>query len=214
LELFGAQRVGLDSTKLSAVNSKDANFNDKKLQELLARAEQQIAGYLQELDQADASELAPVWPSRAELEQKIQVLRDKQDWHRELVEQLRDEGQSQLSVTDPDARRMRSGPGASVVGYNAQAAVDHQNKLMVAQDVTNEETDLGQLSRMAQEAKANLGVEKLAVVADTGYCTSAEVVRSEEQGLTAYVPKADTSANTAQGLYGKGRFVYEASKDL
>ena len=69
-----------------------------------------------------------------------------------------------------------------MVGYNAQAAVDHKNKLIVAEDVTNEETDLRQLSGMAKQAKANLGVGKLEVVADTGYCTTAEVAQCEEHG--------------------------------
>src|SRR5208282_4449210 len=157
LELFGAQLVGLDGTKLAAVNSKDANFNEKKLRELIQRAEAQLAEYVQALDAADAAE--PVDPplSRAELEAKIAALQEKQDWHRELLAQL-DAEQKQISVSDPDARRMRTGSGR-VVGYNAQAAVDHQNKLIVAEDVTNEETDLRQLSGMAREAKANLGVE-------------------------------------------------------
>jgi transposase len=214
LELFGAQLVGIDGTKLSAVNSKDANFNEKKLQELLARADQQIAGYLQELDQADTSQPAPAATSRAELERKIAALRDKQDWHRELLEQLRAEDESQLSVTDPDARRMRSSQGASVVGYNVQAAVDDKNKLIAAADVSTEETDLRQLSGMARQAKENLGVDQLEVVADAGYSTTLEVAVCEQHGITAFVPKADTSANTAQGLYGKSRFVYDAVKDL
>ena len=34
LELFGGQLAGIDGTKLCAVNSKDANFNEKKLHEL------------------------------------------------------------------------------------------------------------------------------------------------------------------------------------
>ncbi len=212
LNLFGAQLAGLDGTKLAAVNSKDANFNEAKLRELIQRADAQLAEYLKALDAADAVEpVDPQW-SRAELEAKIAALQEKRDWHEELLGQL-DAEQKQISVSDPDARRMRAGSG-SVVGYNAQAAVDHQNKLIVAEDVTNEETDLRQLSGMAKEAKANLGVGKLEVVADTGYCTTAEVVQCQEQGITAYVPKADTSANTAQGLYGKSRFQYDAAKDV
>src|SRR5439155_17206634 len=46
LELFGGQLVGIDGTKLAGVNSKEANFNEKKLQELLGRADAQIAAYL------------------------------------------------------------------------------------------------------------------------------------------------------------------------
>jgi transposase len=212
LNLFGAQLAGLDGTKLAAVNSKDANFNEKKLRELIQRADAQLAEYVKALDAADAAEpTAPPW-SRAELEAKIAALQDKRDWHEELLAQL-DADQKQISVSDPDARRMRGGNG-SVVGYNVQAVVDQKNKLIVAEDVTNEETDLRQLSGMAKQAKTNLGVDKLEVVADTGYCTTAEVVQCQEQGITAYVPKADTSANTAQGLFGKSRFTYDAPKDV
>jgi len=212
LGLFGAQLVGLDGTKVSAVNSKDANFNETKLRELIQRADAQLAEYLKALDAADAVAPEERRLSRAELAAKIAALQEKQDWHAELLGQLAAE-QKQISVSDPDARRMRAG-GGSVVGYNAQAVVDHQHKLIVAEDVTNEETDLRQLSGMAKQAKANLGVDQLEVVADTGYCTTAEVVQCQADGITAYVPKADTSANTRQGLFGKSRFTYDAPKDV
>jgi len=73
---------------------------------------------------------------------------------------------------------------------------------------------LRQLAGMAQDAKANLNADQLEVLADTGYCTTAEVVQCQEQGITPYVPKADTSANTAQGLFGKSRFSYDPQKDV
>jgi transposase len=212
LDLFGAQLVGVDGTKLAGVNSKDANFNEKKLRESLARADAQWAEYLQALDAADAAEPTEPPLSQADLQAKIAALQEKREWHAELLAQL-DAEQTQISVTDPDARRMRTAKG-SVVGYNAQAVVDDKNKLIVAQDVTNEETDLHQLAGMAREAQANLGVKRLEVVADTGYSTTAQVATCQQHGITAYVPKADTSANTAQGLYGKSRFQYDAAKDV
>ncbi len=147
------------------------------------------------------------------MEEKIAALQEKRDWHEELLGQL-DAEEKQISVTDSDARRMRAGGGGSVVGYNAQAVVDEKHKLIVAGEVTNQETDLGQLSGMAKAAQANLGVTTLEVVADTGYCTTAEVAECEQHGITAYVPKADTSANTKQGLYGKSRFTYDGQKDV
>ena len=67
---------------------------------------------------------------------------------------------------------------------------------------------------MALEAKANLEFKQAEVVADAGYYNAAEVSRCAEQGITAYVPKADTSANTARGLYGKSRFRYDEKKDV
>ena len=213
LNLFGAQLVGLDGTKVAGVNSKDANFNEKKLRELLARADAQLAEYLKGLDAADVAEPGEERMSREELAAKIAALREKRDWHAELLAQL-DGEQKQISVTDPESRRMRGSGGGSVVGYNAQAAVEEKHKLIVAEDVTNEETDVQQLSGMAKTAKANLGVEQLEVVADTGYCTTAQVVECQEHQITPYVPKADTSANSARGLYGKSRFSYDAHKDV
>ena len=44
LELFGGQLAGIDGTKLCAVNSKDANFNEKKLNELIERADRPNVG--------------------------------------------------------------------------------------------------------------------------------------------------------------------------
>jgi transposase len=213
LQLFGGQLAGLDGTKLAAVNSKDANFNEKKLQELVSRADARLAEYLAQLDQADAAEPNATSLTRAELEEKIAALRDKKDWHQELLAQL-DADEKQISTTDPDARRMRGGGGASVVGYNAQAAVDAQHKLIAAADVTNDETDLQQLSEVARQAKENLGVTRLDVVADQGYCNNAQVSQCEAAGITPYVVKPDTSANTKAGLFGKSRFTYDAVKDV
>jgi transposase len=214
MNLFGAQLVGIDGTKLAAVNSKDANFNEKKLQALLARAEARLQEYLKQLDEADAAQPHSPAPTRAELEEKIAALREKKDWHEELLAQLKDSGDTQVSVTDEQARRMRAGNGASVVGYNVQAAVDDKHKLIVAAEVTSQETDLCQLSDLALAAKETLGVDQLEVVADSGYSNTREVVRCQEEGITPYVPKADTSANTARGLFGKSQFRYDAHKDV
>src|SRR5262245_47271445 len=119
LKLFGGQLVGIDGTKLAAVNSKDANFNEKKLQDLLASAEERLKEYLQQPDAAYVAAAQSPAPTRAELEEKIAALHEKKDWHHELLAQLKDSGETQLSLSDEQARRMRSGGGSSVVGYNA-----------------------------------------------------------------------------------------------
>ena len=142
--------------------------------------------------------------SQNELAKKIAALQERQDWHKELLGEL-DAEQKQVSVTDPDTRKMPTAHGM-VVGYNAQMAVDARHKLIAADDVTNEVTDLHQLANVALAAKANLELKGGDVVADAGYYNAAEVSRCVEQNLTPYIPKADTSANTARGLYGKSQF--------
>jgi len=59
-----------------------------------------------------------------------------------------DAEQKQISVTDPDTRKMPTAHGM-IVGYNAQVAVDARHKLIAAADVTNEVSDYQQLANVA-----------------------------------------------------------------
>ena len=126
---------------------------------------------MQALDHADAVEPAPDALDQAQLAAKIAALQEKQDWHKELLGQL-DEEQKQISVTDPDTRKMPTAQGM-IVGYNAQVAVDAKHKLIAAEDVTNEVTDFQQLANVALEAKGNLELKQTEVVADAGYYNAA-----------------------------------------
>jgi transposase len=211
LELFGGELLAIDGSKFGAVNARDQNFNPAKLKELIERADARLAEYLQQLDAGDAVQPGTAALSKIELAQKIAALQERQDWHQELLEQL-DAEQKQISVTDPDTRKMPTAHG-TIVGYNAQVAVDAKHKLIAAGDVTNAGTDYQQLASVALEAKMNLALTKTEVVADAGYYNAAEVSRCVEQGITPYLPKADTSANTARGLYGKSQFRYDAMKN-
>jgi len=213
LKLFGGELIALDGTKLAAVNSRDRNYNEKKLQELLARADARLAEYTAALDASDASESAAPQLTRAQLEEKIAALREKKDWHEELLGRLQDGEEKQVSTTDEDARKMHASQG-TVIGFNAQSAVDAKHKLIVAEDVTNEVTDLQQLSGMASEAKETLAVAQLEVVADPGYYNNADVSVCEEKNITPFIKKPETSANTARGLYAKKDFHYDAQKDV
>ena len=121
----------------------------------------------------------------------------------------------QISLTDPDARSMAtSGRGSGVVGYNVQIAVETNHHLIVMHEVTNDGTDRSQLSHVAKETKAILGVDKLDAVADRGYFNSEEILACEEAGITVTLPKPMTSNSKAEGRYGKQDFRYVAAEDV
>ena len=121
----------------------------------------------------------------------------------------------QVSLTDPDARSMAtSGRGSGVVGYNVQTAVDAKHHLIVAHEVTNVGNDRSQLSNMAGQAKAAMGVEDARCrwpIAATS--TGEEILACEPLGVTPYVPKPLTSGAKAEGRFGKQDFVYVAEDD-
>jgi hypothetical protein len=85
---------------------------------------------------------------------------------------------------------------------------------IVTHEVTNDGSDRSQLSAVAKEAKATLGVEQLDAVADRGYFDSEEILACENAGITVTLPKPMTSNSKAQGRFGKQDFRYLAEEDV
>ena len=108
--------------------------------------------------------------------------------------QMQNAPDKQVSLTDPDARSMKS-RGNGIVGYNVQTAVDAKHHLIVVHEVTNEGNDRSQLSPMAKQAREAAGTEELTVIADAGYFKSEELLSCHEAGITANVPRPQTSSN-------------------
>jgi transposase len=214
LELFGGELIAIDGSKFKAVNSAKRNFTQTKVKQYLAEMEARLTAYLQELDQADQTEGAPLPPkaSVADLQAKIEHLKTRQVKYRGYLKRMEDRGESQLSLTDPDSRAMPKSPKAPVA-YNVQSVVDSKHHLIVAQAVTHDITDRDQLSRLALEGKQMLAVEQLKAVADMGYSHGQELKTCLEAGIEPYVARPDTSANAKLGLFGKEQFLYDPDTD-
>ena len=88
-----------------------------------------------------------------EFQQKLRRWQERKQRYQSYQQQLEQSGEKQISLTDPDSRRMSRGQG-SQVGYNVQLAVDEKHKLIVEHEVTNAVTDQDQLTPMAERAKA------------------------------------------------------------
>jgi transposase len=211
LGLVGGELVAVDGSKFKAVNSGQRNFSQKKLEERLKKIDEKVERYLDEMDRGD-EEGKDTEISAAELKQKIEKLKERKGRYEELLKELGASGQSQVSLTDPESRAMALTPRGEV-SYNVQTAVDQKHHLIVEQDVTNEGLDNHQLFTMAQKTKQMLGQDELQVVADMGYYNHEELKRCEEAGIKTYVSKPLVSKNTARGLFGKEKFVYEADGD-
>lgn len=211
-ELMRGEWVAIDGSKFAGVNSAARNVNAQQLARRLERVEQQIAGYLEELEQNDAAEAGVEESAPEAVRAALQELEVRKAQLQEQQRQLAASGERQLSLTDADARSMKAGGGV-VVGYNVQIAVDGEHKLIAEFEVTNAGNDRGQLATQAQAAKQVLGVSQLEVVADGGYAHGSEYARCEAAGITAYVPDCGTNNNEKRGRFGKARFVYDAAAD-
>jgi transposase len=220
LGLVGGECVAIDGAFFDGNASKASIATRKKLAERLAALDRDIEAYGAALD---ANDLAEATHSPAErdgggrdgedIAQKVAALMEKRAKLQADLARLDESGETQLSRTDPDARRL-SKRGQTLAGYNVQIAVDDRHKLIVASEVVNDGNDTGQLYNMAKTAKDELGVETLTVLADTGYYNSIGLKECEDDAIVAYVPLAERNARLElQGRFSHEEFIYDAEAD-
>ena len=96
------------------------------------------------------------------------------------------EAKAQKNFTDADSRIMKNKDGF-VQAYNAQAAVDAEAQIIVAQDVTQSAVDCAQLVPMTDAIETNLGRKPEQLSADAGYCSEANLEALEDRSIDSYV---------------------------
>jgi transposase len=208
--------VAIDGSKFKAVNTRDKNFTQGKVERRRRQLEESVARYLAQLDTADLQEPSETLAAKtAHLKEKLAKLaaemRKLEAYEREMLASP----DQQISLTDPDCRSMAtSGRGSGVVGYNVQVAVSTEHHLIVAHEVTNSGTDRAQLANMGCQAKEALDVDKLEAVADRGYYSSTEIKACDDAGIAVTLPKPMTSGAKADGRFGKQDFLYDAVEDV
>jgi len=210
LNLFANAFVAIDGSKFKAVNNRDRNFTRAKMKRRIAEADATIEHYLQQLAEADRQE--PDEDKTRSLEDKIASLKKEMSRLKKVETRMHKAPGQQISLTDPDARSMKS-RGTGVVGYNVQTAVDTKHHMIVAHEVTNQGSDRRQLANMAKQAKSILATEALTAVADRGYYRSEDIQECEKANITSYLPKPNTSGNRAKGQFGREAFRYIAEDD-
>ena len=215
LNLLSEATVAIDGSKFKAVNNRDNNFTTNKIKRRREQIEASIERYLSALETADRQEQADFTEAKIQrLQEKIAMLKQQMAKLDTIETELEKTPDKQISLTDPDARSMAtSGRGSGMVGYNVQTAVDTQNHLIVAHEVTNVGHDRNQLANMAEQAKAAMGASKLNVVADRGYFSSEEIRKCHENGVTPIEPKCTTSGAKADGRFDKADFIYDKVKN-
>jgi len=212
LDLFSEALVAIDGSKFKAVNNRDRNYTSAKLERQMQEIESSIQRYLAELDTADRQEPSVAQVRKVRLQDKVATLKTRMQELKKIEVQLNEAPDQQVSLTDPDARSMKT-RGTGIVGYNVQTAVEAKHHLIVAHEVTNNGIDRDQLTFMASKALDAMGVEQLTAVADRGYFKSEEILACHEAGITAIVPKPVTSSATAHGRFSRADFIYDADKN-
>jgi transposase len=93
---------------------------------------------------------------------------------------------AQRNFTDPDSR-IQPAKGSFIQGYNAQAAVDGEKQIIVAQHLTTSPADCPALEPLVRAIRRNLGGNPQELSADAGYCSEANLEVLARHHIAAYI---------------------------
>jgi len=188
LGLYNKDIVVQDGSKFRAVNSKDNNVTEPKLEKKLEITEEKIEKYLEEMDRIDQEEIDTQKYSKEEVERMLEVLKARKEEYNRLLDEMKEKGVTQFSFTDPESKLMKTANGGFDVCYNAQILVDPSSHIIGDFDVTNQCNDNGLLSSTTEQIKKDLNIDVIEVVADKGYEDRADMLNCLLNGTIPHVP--------------------------
>lgn len=185
--------TSIDGSKISANNSKDANFTKNKLDDRIQWLNAHTDEYLrilQEMDEQEDMEDTPEELTREVVEAKLKEAKERLERYQAYQKLMEETGASQMSLTDADAKLMKSRNGFEVA-YNPQTAVDSETHLIRGFHMTNQVTDHGQLAPTMEDIRKESSDKVLEVVADKGYQKEEDMVECLENGIIPHVITED-----------------------
>ena len=212
LGLYGEEIAAIDGSKFRAYNARKKNLTKGKIEKMLAYFEQSAERYLELLQHSDDNDGDnAVTYSKEELQLKLaNAIQRIQDLTK-LKQHVKENGE--VSLTDKEARLMGVNNMGFEVSYNMQTAVDAKNHLIVAADITNSPAGQGQLYEMATQAKQQLDVDDITVLADKGYYNGECIAKCEQDNIIAIVSKQNPPSSTGNANYTLDKFKYDSEKD-
>ena len=202
--------IALDGTKIKANASKHKAMSYKRMKEDEARLESEVADLLKKAKAADEEEdqrygkgkrgdelpkelafresrLKKIREAKSALEAEARLAAEKES--AEGKEAVMPPDKAQRNFTDPESHIMPAPGGKHFIqAYNAQAAVDSANQVIVAAEVINKPTDRGQAEPMMAAVKDNTGQFPRQMSADAGYFSSDAVTNLTAWGINVYMP--------------------------
>ncbi|NIR87176.1 MAG: IS1182 family transposase [Aliifodinibius sp.] len=189
------KRIHIDGSRFQAKSSKRHNRTSDDLERQLNRVREQIDEYMHLCDESDAESQVMELPENnvEEVKEKLNHLRELEKQLEERQEQLEERKKSlksehrakhQINLQEPEARNMRTSHGNILPAYNAQAAVDEDTNLIVANDLVDETNDFNQFSPIHQQTESILGKDETRQYnADAGYHSLEQLEYAHQNGV-------------------------------
>ena len=134
--------------------------------------------------------------------------------------ELKEGGQSVVSLTDPESLFMENNKERIELSYNPQITADHDSGIIVANDITQDCTDHHQLQPQVEKTEETVGElpADTKLGSDNGYFSGANLRYLEEKGLDGYIPDSKQAGEMKGNKpkvspFSKDKFEYDEDKD-
>ena len=196
---FGA--LAIDGTKVQAYASLYETKDIKGFEKSIKILSKRLEDILNRLNNtADSEERAELEKRRFSIDKRQAVLAD----FRVILNNL--PAGERINRVDSDARLMRTKDGKSIIGYNAQAAVETgEHGIITAAELSQQATDETLLLEMGEKAEENCSDKFDALLGDAGYITYESMEAATRKGKKILGPDR---------LYDKERFGKDKKNDF
>jgi transposase len=206
-DLIGGKLIAGDSTKLRAQNSKKNNFNQAKIDRHIAYIDNKLGEYTRALAESDED-------NKKIIQEEIKKQQERKDNYRDLEKQLKESGEKQISISDPQSRQIMIRNNITEVAYNVQSTVDSKHNIPIDFKVTNE-NDTKAMGNMVQRAKSILRTNEFTVLYDKGFHTGSELKTAQDMGVETIVaiPGVPSTSQAPNPLFNYEFFRYNKEDD-
>jgi transposase len=206
-DLIGGKLIAGDSTKLRAQNSKKNNFNQSKIDRHIAYIDNKLDEYTKALAESDGD-------NRQIIQDEIRKQQERKAGYEDLEKKLKESGQPQISLSDPESRQIMIRNNITEVAYNVQTSVDAKNKIPIDYKVTNE-NDSKAMGNMVQRAKSILRTNEFTVLYDKGFHTGSELKTAQDLGVETIVavPGVPSTSQAPDPIFNYENFKYIKEED-
>ena len=206
--------VALDGTKVKANASKHKSMSYERLQKKEAELRREVAQWFEKADALDRTEDReeassgaagmPEWVAnkQARLE-RIREAKAALEAEAAAKGETQPKPKAQYNFTDPQSKIMKGADGF-VQAYNAQAVVDAESQVIVAQDLSERPTDVTLLGDLVGQIKTNTGRQAMELSADAGYCSEGNLAILAKRKVRAYVATGKKRHGRAR-IEGRGQ---------
>ncbi len=234
--LLTLQTVAIDGTKLRAQNGVNNVFKRDRMDNIEKRIETKIQEYLKELDINDISEAQGLnfkdGDDAIKLVEKLKKLTKYDNKVKDIKKLFSNDPDLKIYFANDTDSRFQSDKGKIRSGYNAQTAVDDDNKLITVNDVSQKTNDMEQMTPMieqVEELKKDLDIdEETNSIMDAGYYNEKEILNNKDKsGINIIVPdpqSANASNNKQKNIpdkekvpakgYEVSNFIYDKERDI